>query len=120
MRERQEKARRKGRKPGERLPQAPTPSPRDEDQYNFTDPDSRIMNAPRSTDEGFDQHYNAQAVVDQASLFIVATTLSNHLHDRQEAKPAVEAISAELGQPKAAALDNGYWSPTNVLALEPV
>jgi len=30
--------------------------PRDTDQYNFTDPDSRIMK--NSTNDGFDQHYN--------------------------------------------------------------
>jgi len=116
LREREEKARPKGRKPGGRPPQPPTPGPHDQDQYNFTDPDSRMMK--NSTDEGFDQHYNAQAIVDQASLLIVATTLSNHPNDRQEAAPAVDAISSEVGKPKAAALDNGYWSPTNVQALE--
>jgi len=66
LRERAEKTQRNGRKPGGRPPQPPTPGSRDEDQYNFTDPDSRIMK--NSTDEGFDQHYNTQAVVDQASL----------------------------------------------------
>jgi hypothetical protein len=71
-----------------------------------------------STDEGFDQHYNTQAVVDQTSLLIVATALSNHPNDRQEAEPAVDAIASQVGQPKAAALDNGYWSPANVEALE--
>ena len=109
--EREEKARRKGRKPGGRPPQPPTPGPHDQDQYNFTDPDSRIMK--NSTDDGFDQHYNAQAVVDQASLLIVATALSNHPNDRQEAEPAVDAISSQVGKPEAAALDNGYWSPAN-------
>jgi transposase len=116
LREREERTRRQGRKPGGRPPQPPTPGARDQDQYNFTDPDSRIMK--NSTDEGFDQHYNAQAVVDQASLLIVATVLSNHPNDRQEAEPAVEAISPQVGKPEAAALDNGYWSPTNVQALE--
>jgi transposase len=44
--EREEKARQKGRKPGGRPPQPPTPGPHDQDQYNFTDPDSRITPAP--------------------------------------------------------------------------
>ena len=39
VREREAKARRTGRKPGGRPPQPPTPGPRDQDQYNFTDPD---------------------------------------------------------------------------------
>ena len=116
LREREEKSQQKGRKPGGRPPQPPTPGPRDQDQYNFTDPDSRIMK--NSTDEGFDQHYNAQVAVDQACLLIVATSLSNHPNDKQEAEPTVEAISPCVGTPDAAALDNGYWSPGNVKALE--
>jgi transposase len=116
LRERAAKAERNGRKPGGRSPQPPTPGPHDDDQYNFTDPDSRIMK--NSTDEGFDQHYNTQAVVDQASMLIVATALSNHPNDRQEAEPAVEAIAPKVGKPKAAALDNGYWSPANAKTLE--
>ena len=116
LRDRADKTERNGRKPGGRPPQPPTLGPRDEDQYNFTDPDSRIMK--NSTDEGFDQHYNTQAVVDQATMLIVATALSNHPNDRQEAEPAVDAIAPQVGKPKAAALDNGYWSPANVKALE--
>ncbi len=30
----------------------------------------------------------------------------------------MDAISPQLGKPKAAAVDNGYWSPANVKALE--
>jgi len=116
LREREEKARHKGRKPRGRPPQPPQPGPRDQDQYNFTDPDSRIMK--NSTDEGFDQHYNAQAAVDQASLLIVATSLSNHPNDKQEVEPTLDAISPRVGTPEAAALDNGYWSPGNFKALE--
>ena len=58
--EREEKARKSGRKPRGRPPTPPTPGPRDKDQYNFTDPDSRIMK--NSTDQGFDQHYNVQSL----------------------------------------------------------
>jgi len=116
LHEREEKARQKGRKPRGRPPQPPQPGPRDQDQYNFTDPDSRIMK--NSTDEGFDQHYNAQVAVDQASLLIVATSLSNHPNDKQEAEPTLDALSPRVGTPDAAALDNGYWSPGNFKALE--
>ena len=48
----------------------------------------------------------------------MATALSNHPNDRQEAEPAVDAISLQVGKPKAAALDNGYWSPANAKTLE--
>jgi transposase len=116
VREREAKARATGRTPRGRPPQPPTSDPRDQDQYNFTDPDSRMMK--NSTDEGFDQHYNAQVAVDQASLLIVATSLSNHPNDQHEAEPTVDAISPRVGTPEAAALDNGYWSPSTVKALE--
>jgi transposase len=69
VREREEKARQSGRKPRGPAPQPPTPGPRDQDQYNFTDPESRIMK--NSTNQGFDQDYNAQIAVDQDSYFIL-------------------------------------------------
>ena len=115
VRAREEKARQNKRPPRGRAPKPPEPGAHDQDQYNFTDPDSRVMK--NSTDEGFDQHYNVQVAVDQASLFIVATTLSNHPNDQHEAEPTVDAISPRIGQPAAAALDHGYWSPANVQAL---
>jgi len=116
LRQREEKARRSGRKPCGHQPKPPKPGPQDKDQYNFTDPDSRIMK--NSTDDGFDQHYNAQVAVDQESLLIVAPSLSNHPNDKQEAEPTLDAISPEVGKPKAAALDNGYFSEANVATLE--
>jgi transposase len=116
LREREEKARTSGRKPGGRPPQPPEPGPRDQDQYNFTDPESRVMK--NSMDAGFDQHYNVQVAVDQASLLIVATTLSNHPNDQHEVVPTLEALSPQVGQPTAAALDNGYFSRANIQALE--
>jgi len=116
LREREEKAQQTGRKPRGRAPQPPTPGPRPKDQYNFTDPDSQIMK--NSNNDGFDQHYNVQAAVDQDSRLIVGNTASNHPNDKGEAIPTVDAIPAEVGKPKAAALDNGYFSPTNIEELK--
>ena len=116
LRERERKAQEKGCKPGGRPPQPPTPGPRDDDQYNFTDPESRIMK--NSANRGVDQHYNVQAAVDQVSLLIVAHTLSNHPNDYGEAIPTLEAIPDVLGKPKAAALDNGYFSAENILQMK--
>jgi len=116
LRDREEKAKRSGHKPRGRKPKPPEVGPKDKDQYNFTDPDSRIMK--NSTDDGFDQHYNVQAAVDQESLLIVAPALSNHPNDKQEAESILDAISPKVGKPTAAALDNGYFSEANVTALE--
>jgi transposase len=116
LREREEKARQTGRKPGGRSPEPPSPGPRDQDQYNFTDPDSRIMK--NSTNKGVDQHYNTQVAVDQDSFLIVANTLSNHPNDKGEAIPTLDAIPAEVGKPKAGALDNGYFSASTIAQME--
>jgi len=46
VREREEKAREHKRPPRGRAPKPPEPGPRDQDPYNFTDPDSRITVRP--------------------------------------------------------------------------
>ena len=116
LRERAAKARRGGRPPRGRPPTPPAPGPRDKDQYNFTDPDSRIMK--NSTDQGFDQHDNAQAAVEQASRLIVGHALSNHPTDQREAAPTVARIPPALGTPDAAALDHGDCGGPTIRALE--
>ena len=97
LRLREERATESGRQP--RGPAPPPPAergPRDKDQYNFTDPDSRIMK--NSNNGGFDQHYNVQVAVDQDSLLIVGHTLSNHPVDTYEAIPTVDAIPQAIGR----------------------
>jgi transposase len=116
LQERADKAQRTGRTLRGRAPTAPTPGPRDKDQYNFTDPESRIMKH-RST-EGFEQDYNAQIAVDQASLLVVGVALSNHPTDQHEAAPTLDAIPPEIGPPSAVAMDNGFFSAANIAACE--
>ena len=116
LHEREEKARKTKRGLRGRKPKPPEAGPRDKDQFNFTDPDARIMK--NSTNEGVDQHYNVQAATDQKSLLIVAHALSNHPNDKQEALPTLDAIPAEIGKPKAAAMDNGYFSEANIAACQ--
>jgi transposase len=115
QRAREAKAKRSGRQPPGRPPTPPSAEPQDKDQYNFTDPESRIMKC--SSSAGFEQAYNAQVAVDQDSLLIVACSLSNHPNDKAEAEPTLAALPAELGTPAAAALDNGFFSEKNLAAL---
>jgi len=112
--QRAERERTTGRRPGGRPPPPPVPGPRDGDQYNFTDPESRIMKNP--TNAGFEQDYNAQVAVDQESLLIVGCALSNHPNDSQEAEPTLAAIPSVIGMPEAAALDAGYFGPATLEA----
>jgi transposase len=116
IRERDAKSRQTGSNPRGRPPTPPTPGPRDKDQYHCTDPESRIMK--NSNNDGFDQHDNAQAAVEQDSFLMVASTLSTHPHDQAEAIPTLDAIPLALGKPKAGALDNGSFSATNIAAME--
>lgn len=115
VREREAKARKPGKRPGGRAPKPPEAGPCDKDQYNFTAPESRSMK--NATNDGFDQHYNVQAAVDQDSRLRVATSLSNHPNDKQAAEPTLDAHSPRLGKPAAAALDNGFFSEHNILTL---
>lgn len=111
---REKKAAKSKRKRGGRKLKPPQPGPRPKDQYNFTDPDSRIMK--NSTNAGFDQHYNVQAAVDQATLLVVAPALSNHPTDKGEAEATLAALDPALGQAEAVAMDNGYFSPASLQA----
>jgi len=116
MQARKEKAAKKGRKSPGRPPQPPTPGPRDKDQYNFTDPESRIMK--NATNSGFDQHYNTQVVVEHESRLVVGNWLCDHTNDKQAALPTIDTVPPELGQPKKANLDTGYFSADNIAGLE--
>lgn len=116
MAARQEKEERTGRKSRGRPPEPPAPGPAEKDQYNFTDPTSRIMK--NGNNQGFEQSYNVQVAVEHASRLIVGNTLSNHPNDKQEALPTAQAIPRELGRPAAAALDNGYFSLANIEGLQ--
>jgi transposase len=116
QRERHAHEKRTGKKPPGKPPTPPTPGPRDTDQYNFTDPHSRIMK--NSRDGGFGQSYNAQVAVDQVSALIVGLSLSNHANDQGEIAPTLASMPAELGTPTAAALDTGYFSEANVALLQ--
>jgi transposase len=115
MQARKEKAAQKGGKPPGRPPNPPTPGPRAKDQYNFTDPESRIMK--NANNSGFDQHYNVQVVVEHDSRLVVGNWLCNHPNDKQAALPTIDTVPPAVGQPQKANLDTGYFSEDNVAGL---
>jgi len=95
----------------EEAPAAPPAAPDDKAQYNFTDPESRIM----KTADGFEQAYNAQAAVDASSQVIVAAALTNEGNDKQQVEPMVAEIEAQTGRaPRELSADSGYCSETNL------
>ncbi len=110
--ERQAKAAQTEKAPRGRAPQPPTPGPRAKDQYNFTDPASRIMK--ESTSGGFAQSSNAQVVTDQASLLVIGAQVSDQPNDVQELLPTLDASPPVVGKPRAAASDAGFFSEPNI------
>ena len=103
-----------GKRPRGKQPKPPEPGPRDKDQVNLTDEESRIMPVSGG---GFDQCYNAQASVDVETMLIVGQHLSQKANDKQELKPALESLTAlpeNLGTVNSLLADAGYFSETNV------
>lgn len=116
MKAREDKAQRIGRKPGGRPPQPPVAGPRPKDQVNLTDADSRIM--PVAGD-GFEQAYNAQAVVARDSLLVLTNDVVQAANDKEQIKPALKKLKQlpeALGRPETLLADSGYFSEANVEA----
>lgn len=89
--------------------------PRPKDQYNFTDPESRIQ----KTNSGYIQGYNAQSSVDAEWQVIVAQHVTPTTVDAQQMQPAVDRIKKSLrAKPKVILADAGYWSEENVKRLQ--
>ncbi len=125
MAAREAKAAAAGRKPGSRVPQPPVAGPLPSDQVNLTDEDSRIMPGAGG---GFEQCYNAQAVVATDSLLVVAADMVQAPNDKQQLEPMLDQIGDlpdGLGQVGELLADSGYFSEGNVNAcavagIEPV
>jgi transposase len=93
-------------------------APLDKAQRNFTDPDSRIMRDGAT--KSFEQSYNCQAAVDDQAQVIVAVHVTQKANDKQQVKPLIEQLKANLGEskPRAISADAGYFSEDNVKYLE--
>ena len=103
-----------GKKPGGKLPKPPEAGPRATDQINLTDEESRIM---KVTGGGFEQCFNAQAVVDTESMLIIATDVTQACNDKEQVEPMVAKVQANpegLNQPEIWLADTGYYSAKNV------
>jgi transposase len=83
-------------------------------QYNFVDPDSRVMKD--SGEKGFVQAYNAQLAVDSEAQIIVAAELTQQPIDRQQLLPMVKSLRRTAqGMPTTITADAGYWDTTSLL-----
>ena len=116
IKERTEKEKTTGKKSGGRAPQPPKEDPRDTDQYNFTDPESRIMKA--GSGEHFEQSYNAQAAVEITSRLIVAQRVSAAPNDKEQLAPTLQALSPVVESVAAVLTDSGFYSEAAVEHIE--
>ena len=82
-------------------------------QYNFTDPESRIMKGP----DGFVQAYNVQVAVDDLQL-IVGQAVTQDPNDKKQLLPMITAIERHSGEtPSQLLADAGYCSNENLTAI---
>jgi transposase len=105
-----------GKKPRGREPKPPLPGPRDNDQVNLTDEESRIMPVSGG---GFDQCYNAQASVDTDTMLVVSSHMTQAANDKQQIAPALTKLCSlpeALGTVTDLLADTGYFSEANVKA----
>jgi transposase len=105
-----------GKKPGGKPPAPPLEGPIATDQVNLTDDESRIMPVAGG---GFEQCYNAQAVVAVGSLLVIAADVVQAPNDKQQLEPMLDKIADlpdALGKVGELLADNGYFSEGNVNA----
>jgi transposase len=103
---------------GGRKPKPVCVIPADKKQYNFTDPESKIM---KVSNKGWDQCANAQAAADSHKQIIVACDVSNETNDKQQFEPMLEKSQQNVGRHKrikAASADTGYYSESNIKYAE--
>ena len=90
------------------------PTDKEGRQYNFTDPESRILKGP----DGFLQGYNTQIAVEPVFQLIVGQRVTQAANDKQQMVPLVKAIEEQSGQkPEGIVADNGYCSDKNLKYL---
>jgi transposase len=108
----EERARQKAAGEGSDPKQA---KPKEKDQYNFTDPESRIM----KSGDGFVQGYNAQAAVEPVLQLIVGQAVTQATNDKEQMTPMMDVVEQQSGQrPEEVLADTGYCSEKNLEALE--
>jgi transposase len=108
----EERAREQARSEGKSVEEA---KPEGKAQYNFTDPESRIMKGA----DGFVQAYNTQIAVEPNFQWIVGQRVTQAVNDKQQMVPTVEAIRQQSGQkPEEVLTDSGYCSELNLKYLE--
>jgi transposase len=116
-RQAREDKRNQGQRVQGREPQPPPNRPDDKAQYNFTDPESRIMKA--GSGEHFEQAYNAQAAVDvEGSLLILGVQVTDAPNDKEQLVPTLQQVSPAVRAVTEVLADAGFFSEKAVEDVE--
>src|SRR5215831_1861201 len=109
----EQRAREQAKSQGQAEEEAAKPEPKM--QYNFTDPESRIMKAG----DGFEQAYNVQVGVEPNFQLIVGQLVTQEVNDKKQLKAVLGAVQEQAGQkPAEVVSDSGYCSEANLKYLE--
>src|SRR6266850_964453 len=107
----EERVRQQAEKAGKPRAKVQQAQPADKEQYNFTDPESRLMKGR----DGLVQGYNAQAAVEPRLQLIVGQSVTPAANDKEQIEPMVQVIEQQSGQRPAGLLaDSGYCSEKNL------
>ena len=88
--------------------------PESKAQYNFTDPESRILKGS----DAFVQGYNTQVAVEPTLQLIVGQRVTQAANDKQQMVPLIEVVQEQSGQkPEEVLADSGYCSEENLKYL---
>ena len=95
----------------------PRSEARAQSQFNFTDPESRIM---PTCQVGFQQCFNAQLVVDADNQVIVTGAFSPQARDQGQLPPRLDAVHTHYGLTTNRLMaDAGYCNEHDLQELEP-
>lgn len=113
---RADKERQSGHKPRGKAPKPPQEAPKDSDQFNFTDPESRIMKS--GSGAHFEQAYNAQAAVEVESRLIIAGQVVDAPNDKEQLQPTLGTLAPVIQSVGTVLVDSGFYSESAVKAVE--
>jgi transposase len=103
-----------GKPPSGKDPEQAQPKPKA--QYNFTDPESKIM---KVSNKGWDQCGNAEIVVNEHQI-ILAADVTDEANDKRQVKPMLEQLQQNMSEAgitekvREMSADSGFFSEENV------
>jgi len=107
---------RRGKSKGKEI-KPPEEQPKGTEHVNVVDKDSRLMK--KSKRSGYEQCYNAQAVVDaDGAQLVLAARITQCASDRNELEEDVRAVPESVGKVERVLADSGYVNEKQVEALE--